>query len=267
MKEKEKEELSILAEKSRISLQNNTSDKTAAILKATLGTVPLIGSVLQEAVTVIIPNQRIDRIAQTMELFAEKIKDLDEEFLRQKMHSEEFTDLLEDAIPQAARSLSEDRRNYIASILKNSLTEEELDHIHEKKLLSILGELNDAEIIFLRYESLRRPERDTYYENHETILSPIRAGFGSPRIDHEKNAFRTSFREKLYELGLTRKEFVSVKKGQLPEIDEKTGMLKVRHAVTTRLGRTFLRYIGFPSPDDEDYDNFQNEKREGDSVG
>lgn len=262
MNQEEVNALTIIEEKSKISLENNASDRTASALKAALGAVPVVGSVLQEAVSVIIPNQRIDRIALMLKCFAQKVKDIEDEVLRQKMRGEEFTDLLEDAIPQAARSLSDDRRDYIAAFLKNSLTREELEHIHKKKLLSILGELNDAEIIFLRRESLRQPEKQQLYETHEVVLSPVRAGIGSPREDHDKNAFRRSFQDKLHELGLLRKKFVRVQQGKMPEMDEKTGMLKAQFPELTQLGKALLRYIDFPSSSDIDEDGFNARKQQ-----
>jgi hypothetical protein len=61
---------------------------------------------------------------------------------------------------------SEERRDYIASFLKNGLTNEEMTHVQQKKLLSILGELNDAEIIFLRYESVHPNNATGIPESH-----------------------------------------------------------------------------------------------------
>lgn len=250
MNEEESKALSINAERSKISLEDNAPDKAAVILKGLLGTVPVVGSILQEAVGVVIPNQRINRVALTMECLAQKVDYIEEEVLRLNMLSEEFTDLLQDAIPQAARSLSEERREYIASFLKNSLTGEELDHVHEKKLLSILGELNDAEIIFLRYESLRPHEQDEFFEQHQGVLKPIPAATNSPRSEHDKNALRISFKEKLFELGLLQRK-----------MDEKSGMLKAQNPDLTQLGRALLRYIDQPASSDRDYDEFLAQKR------
>jgi hypothetical protein len=261
MNEEESKALSIIAERSKIDLENNSSDKAAVTLKALVGMIPVVGSILQEAVAVTIPNQRADRIVITMKLFAQKVDYIEEEVLRLKMLSEEFTDLLEDAIPQAARSLSEERRDYIASFLKNSLTSEELDHIHEKKLLSILGGLNDAEIIFLRYESLRPHERQEFFEQHQAILKPVPAATNSPRSEHDKNALRSSFHEKLLELGLLERKFVKPQPGKAPEMDVKTGMLKAEYPDLTQLGRALLRYIDQPASSDRDYDEFLVQKQ------
>ena len=67
---KESKALSIDAERSEISLESEAADKTAATLKGLLGMIPGVGSVLQEAVGVVIPNQRMDRVVLTMKSFA-----------------------------------------------------------------------------------------------------------------------------------------------------------------------------------------------------
>ena len=106
MDEKESKALSINAERSEISLESEATDKVAVALKGALGMVPVVGSILQEAVEVVIPNQRMDRVALTMEIFGQKVDYIEADVLRLKMLSEEFTDLLEDAIPQAALSVA-----------------------------------------------------------------------------------------------------------------------------------------------------------------
>jgi hypothetical protein len=68
MDEKESKALSINAERSDISLESEAPDKAATTLKGLLGIIPGVGSVLQEAVGVVIPNQRIDRVVRTMKI-------------------------------------------------------------------------------------------------------------------------------------------------------------------------------------------------------
>lgn len=261
MNEEEIKALSIDSERNEINLEENASDKTVTALKAGLGTVPFVGSILQEAVGIAIPNQRIDRIVLTMKCFAQKVSYLEEEVLHQKILTEKFTDLLEDAVSQAARSLSDERREYIASFLKNSLTSEELDHIHEKKLLSILGELNDAEIIFLRYESLRQHEKNKFFKEHQITLMPKRAAIGSPRTEHDKNALWDSFQEKLFQLNLLKRVFKKPKFGEVAEMDENTGMIKSQYITLTQLARVLLRYIDQPSSSDRDANHLSAQRQ------
>ena len=57
---------------------------------------------------------------------------------RPQMNTSEGIDLTEDALVQASRALTEERRLYIANLLRNSLTKEEIGHDQKKKCLIYL---------------------------------------------------------------------------------------------------------------------------------
>ena len=97
-----------------------------------------MGTLAGEIVESIIPNQRIDRIASLLKTLELKIDPEEKAKIEARMLEEKSVDLMEDGFLQAARALSEERIDYIASLLKNSLTDEDLEHIAYKKLLSIL---------------------------------------------------------------------------------------------------------------------------------
>jgi hypothetical protein len=115
-------------------------------VKGIFGIVPF-GSPIVEAITTVIPNQKLERLVDFVQILNYKIKNAERKIEDHELKTEEFTDLLEDALGQASRALSKERLEYIASLLKNSLTDEELEHFGKKKLLSLLNELNDAEVI------------------------------------------------------------------------------------------------------------------------
>jgi hypothetical protein len=157
------EKLSIVDSEQKIDLENNKSDKTVIGLKTILEIVPF-GSLFSEIITNVIPNQRMDRVVLFVEILNEKLKYIEKDVIEQKTKTGEFTDLLQDGILQASRSLSQERLEYIASLLKNSLTDGDLEHIEKKELLSILNELNDAEIIWLKSFSLDTSDYAKFYE-------------------------------------------------------------------------------------------------------
>ena len=66
--------------------------------------------------------------------------------------------------------LSEERKEQIASLLKNSLSLGDLTHAEDKVLLSILGQLNDAEIVILRSYDLPQGEERAFRQRHMAIL-------------------------------------------------------------------------------------------------
>ena len=170
-------------------MDTKSSDIVAMISKGIVGAIPLVGPLAAEVIGTIIPNQRIERIESFLHILDEKVKSLDAEKLKENFTNPESVDLLEDGFYQAARSLSEDRKHYIASLIKNSLTDEQLKHVEYKKLLSILNQLNDIEILLLQSYSLYgESEHDEFWDKHEDVLMPPSATIGSSREELDKYA-------------------------------------------------------------------------------
>jgi hypothetical protein len=180
------------------------SDLAAVIAKGLVGAVPGIGAIAAEIVGAIIPNQRLDRIVEVLRRLDEKVRDLDRGMLNERMKRPESVDLLEDGLHQASRALSPERREYIASMLKNGLSKDDLTHIEQKKLLSILGELNDAEILLLKFYSLFPNEKRKFAEQHQELFLPVSVHLGSPQGDLDKAALGKSYKNKLIQMGLLR---------------------------------------------------------------
>ena len=80
-------------------------------------------------------------------------------------------------------------------------------------------------------------------EGHRGVLSPPATVFGTSEEDVDQNAIHRAYRNDLQRIGLLRAKFKKPKKGELPEIDIETGMVKVQSLEITRLGRLLLRYI------------------------
>jgi len=89
----------------------------------------------------IIPNQRIDRIESFLKILESKIPAENRDEIEGKIKKSEYIDLFEDGFLQVSRALSEERKEYIASLMKNSLSDQELMHSDYKRLLSILGQV------------------------------------------------------------------------------------------------------------------------------
>lgn len=101
---------------------------------------PYAGSILAKIVGAILQNPRL--------------REPDRDLLERKMRAEEFVDLFEDGAFQAARALTDEREEHIAALLENSLSSSDLGHLQEKQLLSLLGQLDDAELIILKHFGL-----------------------------------------------------------------------------------------------------------------
>lgn len=221
------------------------TDIATIIGKGFLGAIPFVGPLAAEIVGAIIPNQRIDRIESLLKLLESKIPEEDRQKVEQRIISQESVDLIEDGFVQASRALSEERKEYIASLLKNSLTDDDLKHIEYKRLLSILGELNDLEILILKSQIIYRgqPEHDEFWEAHESALIPPLAHLGSTQEEIDKHTIYQTHKLHLANLGLLKARFKKPKRGELPEFDEKTGMIKAQGYDITSLGRLLLRSI------------------------
>ena len=221
-----------------------TVDYIASAARAGLGAVPFAGSLLVEIADYIIPNQRMDRIIDFDKRLDGRLEILEEKFIRTQLEDESFTDLLEEGIKQVARSISEERRDYIANLIMKSLTKEEVSYMESKHLLNLLGELNDIEIIWLRFflDPTIKGDKE-FREEHKDILNSVMATLKSPPEEIDQEAIQESYKDHLERLGLIKSEFNLDRDTNIPEYDS-TGNLVVRRHSLTRLGDLLLRMIG-----------------------
>lgn len=220
------------------------NDLAVSLSKGVLGAIPIVGPMMAEVIGHVIPNQRIDRLEQFLKILEEKVKDVDSKRLHERFNQEEFVDLLEDGMLRASRALSEERKRYIASIVENGIKEERFESIQKKLILNLLSELNDVEIVMLQSYGIHPDERDEYFGKHENVLRPPMATFGSASEVIDDKAVFDAQKSHLERLGLLRLRFKKPRKGELPEFDDKTGMVKAQGYEVTSLGRLLLRSIG-----------------------
>ncbi len=212
-------------------------------IKSIFGIVPF-GSPIGEAITAVIPHQKLERVIDFVQILNCKIRNAERKIEENELKTAEFTDLLEDGLGQASRALSKERLGYIASLLKNSLTDEELEHIENKKLLSLLGELNDAEIIWLQSFLPMPYVSDEFLEKHEKVLSIPNLYQYCSQSEEDKQSIQKSYKEKLIQLGLLSAIYQRSGRDEFPEFDEETGKLKVSYYQVSTLGYSLLRIIG-----------------------
>ena len=226
-------------------MNTKKTDIATIIGKGALGAIPFFGPLMAEVLGAIVPNQRIERIESFLKLLESKISEEDKEKIQKKIAYPGFVDLVEDSLIQVSRALSEKRKEYISALLKNGLTDDELEHIEYKRLLFILGELNDIEVLILKSHTMHGVGSDyrEFLETHKNALTPPRAHPGSPQELIDKDAIHQSYRSHLVNLGLLQARFKTPKRGELPEFDDKTGMLKRQSYNSTELGRLLLRSI------------------------
>lgn len=154
------DKLTIKAQGQKMDVASNKSDVTAAFVRSIVGAAPFLGPMAAELITAAIPNQKMHRVAVSIKVLEDRITYVEEDIVRDRFKTEEFADLLEDALPQMARALTDERKAYIANLLSTSLTDDTLDHLAKKKLLYILNQLNDAEVILLHFYAIRQSDKE-----------------------------------------------------------------------------------------------------------
>lgn len=206
--------------------------------------IPGVGSVLSEIVGNIIPNQRIDRIADYVKILNSKIECISNDIIQKQLKNDQFIDLVEESFIQASRAISTDRKEYFAEIIKNGISQEEIELIHSKHLMKILSELNDAEIIWLKYYLRSQADyENNFEEKNNEILAPIPVSKNTTAKEWNKSAIQNSYKDHLLRLQLVEKKIKLDRKTKMPEYDN-SGKIKTEPTRITQLGRLLLQQIG-----------------------
>ncbi len=225
--------------------ENNKKDISIALGKGILGAIPFVGPLIAETIGATIPNQRIDRISDFLIFLERKIDEVHRETARLKFQNEEFIDIIEESMQQASRALSKERKEYIASLVTNGIEEENIKHNQKKLLLNILSELSDTEIIILQSYGLPPEEDREFFEKHKEVLMPPHVTLRTSDENQINNKILFDAQKNhLARLNLTTPKYKNVKRGELPEFDPNTGMMKAQGYNITSLGRLLLKNIG-----------------------
>ena len=231
-------------------LNSGTIDYSVALIRGAAGLVPFVGPLLAEIIGVTIPSQRLDRVAKFSEKLECRLNEVEKCLLESKLEDDDFTDLIEEGVRQAARSLSDERRGYIANLIANGLTSENVDSSESKHLLRILGEINDVEVVWLRF--YREPYiggDDDFRETHKEVLKPVVATIGATQEVLTRATLQKSYKEHLAQLGLLENRYRIDSKSGLPEFDRTSGAMKESGYRLTRLGHLLLDEIGLGQED------------------
>jgi hypothetical protein len=231
-------------EKKEIQLGQNKSDWLTSALRATLGAVPVFGAAIAELVTVSIPNQRQQRLEAFVVRLAEELSEHGKSDATQFFSNHHRIDLFEEGALQSSRALSDERLRYIAKLVAFGISKDEREQIEAKRLLKIIEGLDDDQIIVLASYSRDNLLGEQLREAHADLLQPPRVHLGSSIDEVDQETFFRLARSQLGNLGLTTSSFTKPKKGEIPEFDERTGMLKAGATRLTPLGRLLLRRIG-----------------------
>ncbi len=155
-------------------LNNNKIDHLTSLGKATVGLVPFAGPILAEVLSEIVPNQRFDRLVKYVKTLDEKLSQIPIEKIKTLLANDEVIDLIEEGFVQASRAITDERREYIATIIKNGIDSEAVEIQDSKYLLRLLNELNDLEIIWLQYFNCVHDQcGEEFKAKHQNILTVL----------------------------------------------------------------------------------------------
>src|SRR2546429_160878 len=101
------QELSILKIKEELDTDTDRSEIATAFLKSLASYVPTIGQFLAQVIGIVIPNQKVDRLIAFAKELGERVKYLEEDTVKLGLETPEFTDLLEEALIQPSRALTD----------------------------------------------------------------------------------------------------------------------------------------------------------------
>lgn len=219
-------------------------DNVGSLVKGGIGSIPIVGAIFSEIFGMIIPNQRINRIEAYLRLLAEKLESDVSDNLADKLTNPEAVDLFEHGVWQSVRAVTEERKNYVAQLVANGLNGDEKSKIESKRLLALLAELDDDQIIILTSYTNQFSHNAEWRHKQGAVLTPVRAFLGSSQETLDENTVYELARTQLYTLGLLQHKFRAPKKGEIPEFDPKTGTIKASSRDITPLGRLLLTRLG-----------------------
>ena len=220
-----------------IQLGHSTEDQVATFVRATSSLIPGVGPIIGQLISEVIPNQRLERAEAYLRQLGERV-----ERLEAVKDAPDRIALFEDGALLAIRALNEDRMNHIAKIVSGGLNGSEREVLEARRLLTVLAQLEVDDIIFL--ESKIYGRLDEALERHPDIVQRPMLMLESGEEERTHAALWHLREQTLFRLGLLRHKFTKPKRGEMPEFDEATGMIKARGARLTPLGLLLLRHLG-----------------------
>lgn len=234
-----------MVDKKKYNLGPTKEDFIASASRALAGLVPG-GSFLAELITYTIPNQRIDRFAEVLTILLQDFEDIKED-IKDRLNNPENRDLFEEAGIQSGRAVTHDRKLYIANMLKNGLRNTGNTYVEKKKLFSLLENLNELEIIYLKlisFESILERYEQHYDDRYKMAIMDVKSRKETFCQKHSE-----LFQNRFGKNGGTfySSYMLSLEKNGLIERDEEITMLgNIPKYRITVLGELFLQYIEVP---------------------
>ena len=226
-------------------LDPDSRDRLAFITKLAASLLPVIGGPLAELITEIIPRQRQERIVEYLRQLDVRLAALEQEKVARILADAEKVDLIESGGYLSARATTTERISRIAQIVYRGLKSTETHIIRRKRLLGLFAEVDDDEFLLLNDYGHSFIRLDSNARSAIGQPSPAHLGSSKERLDDEE--LYDLGKQNLLRLGLLRRKFGNVKKGQYPPFDAQEGGFKSQIEISY-LGRMLLRETGVDLP-------------------
>lgn len=232
------------------ALGGTPNDLAASILKSVVGLTPVAGPILAEIVGHTIPNQRIDRLEDFARKLAARFALVEDKLNVKSLKSNESVALFEEGAFQSARATTDIRREYVANLVAHGMCGDEKERIESRRLLDLLRQIDDDQIIILASYLSSNYDNDEFLEKHADVLEPVGAHLGSEQEEIDRETVYRLTRDQLTTLKLIQPRFKKPRKDELPEFDYKSGTVKATSNSLTPLGHLLLVRLGLAAADD-----------------
>lgn len=192
--------------------------------------VPWIGGVVGSVLAGISLNRKIERVRQVLLNMNEQIKDLESETSQDYVETEDFEDLLEKTLRQAADERSEEKRRAYAAFLTNDIKSPGHPYDEKLRVLRTLEEIQPDHIRMLQ-AMMQVPD------NH-SITGSITGSFG----DTLQRRLPNISRERISDLAQQLLDMRLVDLSSLSTMMTAAGAEELRNRITP-YGRNFVEYI------------------------
>lgn len=219
-----------MGHKSDDGMDPDRNDALASAVTAAGSIAPGAGPLIAQAITHLIPRQRVDRIVRFVRALELRLSAESAARLQDRQELAEQLDIIEEALLQATRATSEDRIAYLATLVGVALGDEKISHEKSRIVLRLLSQLSDAEIVVLASETRERSwQRDPkFHDTHKHILEVNRENYETDSDELDASALYAARKDWLESLGL----YASL---------HDVGGTK---SEVTRVGRMLLHHVG-----------------------
>ena len=210
-------------------IEGSREDKVLAISAIVSSAVPWIGGPVSNVLSGMVTERKIDRVREVLMGLTEDLENFQSEVSEEYVKTEEFEDLLDEALRRVARERSEEKRELYRGFLRHTVkVPSDIAYDRKIQILQMLEQVTPGHMAILKALS-------------QTPGEPTNLMMGSPINTIETRADNLS-REEIQELVGQTNALRLTNLTSLMVMMTGTGAEDLRPSIT-RLGNELLRYL------------------------